>query len=99
MIASLTGRLAFKAPTHLVLDVQGVGHDRGLVDRLRGPPTSGPALVRDDVPRDLEEPHPERGRALAVRRPGALLEPAEIGQGGEERAIHGEAFRVRIRGA
>jgi len=27
MIASLTGRLAFKAPTHLTLDVQGVGYD------------------------------------------------------------------------
>jgi holliday junction DNA helicase RuvA len=27
MIASLTGRLAFKAPTHLVLDVQGVGYE------------------------------------------------------------------------
>ena len=27
MIASLTGRLAFKAPTHLALDVQGVGYE------------------------------------------------------------------------
>ena len=27
MIASLTGRLAFKAPTHLVLHVQGVGYE------------------------------------------------------------------------
>jgi Holliday junction DNA helicase RuvA len=27
MIASLTGRLAFKAPTHLVLDVNGVGYE------------------------------------------------------------------------
>ncbi|NWF73689.1 MAG: Holliday junction branch migration protein RuvA [Nitrospirae bacterium] len=27
MIASLTGRLALKAPTHLVLDVQGVGYE------------------------------------------------------------------------
>jgi len=27
MIASLTGRLAFKAPTHLVLDVHGVGYE------------------------------------------------------------------------
>jgi Holliday junction DNA helicase RuvA len=27
MIALLTGRLAFKAPTHLVLDVQGVGYE------------------------------------------------------------------------
>ena len=27
MIAFLTGRLAFKAPTHLTLDVQGVGYD------------------------------------------------------------------------
>ena len=27
MIASLTGRLAFKAPTHLILDVQGVGYE------------------------------------------------------------------------
>jgi Holliday junction DNA helicase RuvA len=27
MIAFLTGRLAFKAPTHLTLDVQGVGYE------------------------------------------------------------------------
>lgn len=27
MIASLTGRLAFKAPTHVTLDVQGVGYE------------------------------------------------------------------------
>ena len=27
MIASLTGRLAFKAPTYLILDVQGVGYE------------------------------------------------------------------------
>ena len=27
MIALLTGRLAFKAPTHLALDVQGVGYE------------------------------------------------------------------------
>lgn len=27
MIASLTGRLAFKAPTHLALDVHGVGYE------------------------------------------------------------------------
>jgi Holliday junction DNA helicase RuvA len=27
MIAHLTGRLAFKAPTHLALDVQGVGYE------------------------------------------------------------------------
>lgn len=27
MIASLTGRLAFKAPTHLILDVHGVGYE------------------------------------------------------------------------
>ena len=27
MIASLTGRLAFKAPTHLMLDVHGVGYE------------------------------------------------------------------------
>lgn len=27
MIAFLTGRLAFKSPTHLTLDVQGVGYD------------------------------------------------------------------------
>ena len=27
MIASLTGRLAFKAPTYLVLDVHGVGYE------------------------------------------------------------------------
>jgi len=27
MIASLTGRLAFKAPSHLALDVQGVGYE------------------------------------------------------------------------
>ncbi len=27
MIAFLTGRLAFKAPTHLILDVQGVGYE------------------------------------------------------------------------
>ena len=27
MIASLTGQLAFKAPTHLVLDVHGVGYE------------------------------------------------------------------------
>lgn len=27
MIASLTGRLAFKTPTHLALDVQGVGYE------------------------------------------------------------------------
>ncbi|MDH4188079.1 MAG: Holliday junction branch migration protein RuvA [Nitrospira sp.] len=27
MIASLTGRLAFKSPTYLVLDVQGVGYE------------------------------------------------------------------------
>jgi len=26
MIAALTGRLAFKAPTHIVMDVQGVGY-------------------------------------------------------------------------
>ena len=26
MIAALTGRLAFKAPTHIVIDVQGVGY-------------------------------------------------------------------------
>ncbi|MGH9427958.1 MAG: Holliday junction branch migration protein RuvA, partial [Terriglobia bacterium] len=27
MIALLTGKLAFKAPTHLTLDVQGVGYE------------------------------------------------------------------------
>jgi Holliday junction DNA helicase RuvA len=27
MIAFLTGRLAFKTPTHLTLDVQGVGYE------------------------------------------------------------------------
>jgi Holliday junction DNA helicase RuvA len=27
MIASLTGRLAFKAPTHVILDVHGVGYE------------------------------------------------------------------------
>ena len=27
MIASLTGRLAFKAPTHLILDIHGVGYE------------------------------------------------------------------------
>jgi Holliday junction DNA helicase RuvA len=27
MIAALTGRLAFKAPTHITLDVQGVGYE------------------------------------------------------------------------
>ena len=27
MIASLTGRLAFKAPTYLILDVHGVGYE------------------------------------------------------------------------
>ena len=27
MIAALTGRLAFKAPSHITLDVQGVGYE------------------------------------------------------------------------
>jgi Holliday junction DNA helicase RuvA len=30
MIASLTGRLAFKAPTHLILDVHGVGYEASI---------------------------------------------------------------------
>ena len=53
------------------------------------------ATLGDGVPGDLEEPDPERGRAIAVGRPRALLEPAEVRQGGEERPL-GDVLRLVV---
>jgi hypothetical protein len=44
----------------------------------------GAALVGDRVSGDLEQPDAERRRSVAVGRPGPLLEPAEVGERGEE---------------
>ena len=49
----------------------------------------------DRVPRDLEQPDAERGGALPVRRAGTLLEPADAGQGREERPL-GDVLRVVV---
>ena len=62
---------------------------RPRLERRLGPAPAGAAALGDDVAGDLEEPDAERGRALAVGRPGALLEPGEVRQGGEERALGG----------
>ena len=60
------------------------GIHRGLERGLR--PTSACASAfGNHVPSDLEQPHPERGGALAVVRPGAFVESVEVGQGGQER--------------
>ena len=54
------------------------------------------ALVGDDVAGDLEQPDAERRGALAVGRPGPLLEPVEVGEGGEERPLRGVLGLVMV---
>src|SRR5260221_2070949 len=43
-----------------LLDVEGIGHDRRLVDRIGRAPARRSALVPDDVSTQPELPHPER---------------------------------------
>ena len=57
-----------------------------------GPPGGGGARRRrfgDDVAGDLEEPDAEGGRALAVGRAGALLEPRQVRQRRQEDPLGG----------
>ena len=54
------------------------------------------AALGDGVARDLEEPDAEGRGALAVGRAGPLLEPAEVGQGGEERPLGGVLRLVMV---
>ena len=51
-------------------------------------PTGGRQLDRE-VASDPEEPDTERGRTISVRGTCPLLEPMEVGKGGEERALGG----------
>ncbi len=67
---------------------RGGDRRRGLQRRLRAAAAEASPLG-DHVAGDLEEPDPEGRRALAVGRPGALLEPGEVRQRGEERPLGG----------
>ena len=50
----------------------------------------------DGVPGDLEQPDAEGRGAFAVGRPGALLEPGQAGEGGEERPLGGVLGLVMV---
>ena len=65
-------------------DVDRVRDVGGRVDWRGRPAAPGPAVVRDDVAGDPEEPDTERRRSFAVGRPGALLEAVEVRECGEE---------------
>ena len=71
------------------LDVERIGNDRGGVERGRRMAAARAPVVRDDVAGDAEQPDAERRGALAVGRPGPLLESAEVGQREEERPLGG----------
>ncbi len=78
------------------LDVEGVGDERSRLDRgLRVAAATAP-LVSDDVAGDSEEPDAERGRAIAVGGTCPLLEPIEVGKGGEECPLGGVLGLVMI---
>ncbi len=58
-----------------------------------GPAAQAAATLGHGVARDLEEPDAERRRAFAIGRARPLLEPPEVRQGGQERALGG-VFRL-----
>ena len=88
------GRLSAADCVGLEVGRRGDG-DRGIERRLRAAADPA-ATLGDRIPGDLEEPDPERGRAIAVVGPGALLEPAEIGQRREERPFRGVLCLVMV---
>ena len=74
----------------------GVGDVGGRLDGRDGAAALRPALVRDDVAGDPEEPDAERRRAVAVGGAGALLEAVEVREGGEERPLRGVLGLVMV---
>ena len=77
-------------------DVDRAGHRAGRLERRFRAATQGAASLGDGVARDLEEPDPEGRGALAIGRACALLEPPEVRQGGEERALGGVLRLVMV---
>ena len=67
----------------------GRGDERGGLERRLRPAPAGAAHVGDDVPGDLEQPDPERRGALAVGRPGPLLEAGQRAEREQERPLGG----------
>src|SRR6185436_911346 len=57
------------------------------IERLLGSPEAGTLTVGDDVARNAEEPDAERRGAVAVLGPRSLLEPVEVREGRDERAL------------
>ena len=53
-------------------------------------------LVGDDVAGDPEKPDTECGRTISVAGTCSLLEPMEVGKGGEERALGGVLGLVMV---
>ncbi len=88
------GRLV--AGRRAALDVERVGDERRGLDRGLWMATTATPLVGDDVSGDPEEPDAERRRPVAVGRPGTLLEPVEVRQGGKERSLGGVLGFVMI---
>ena len=84
------------APCRVAFDVDRGGDRAGRFERRLGPAAQAAATLGDGVARDLEEPDAERRRALAVGRARPLLEPAEVRQGGQERALGGVLRLVMI---
>ena len=79
---------SWRSPTSR-LDVDRSGDAGSRLDRRdRVAPAAAPD-VRDDVAGDLEEPDPERRGAVAVDRPGALLEAVQGAEGEHERPLGG----------
>ena len=78
------------------LDVEWVGHERGGLDRRLWVTAAATPLVGHDVASDPEEPDTERGRTISVPGTCSLLEPLEVGKGGEERPLGGVLGLVMV---
>jgi len=78
------------------LDVERVGDERCGLDRRLWVTTAAATLVGDDVAGDPEKPDTERGRTISVAGTCSLLEPMEVGKGGEERPLGGVLGLVMV---
>jgi hypothetical protein len=71
----------------IALDVDRVSDVGSSLDGRGRAATARPAVVRDDVASDPEEPDAERRSTFAVGRSGPLLESVEVRECSEERAL------------
>ena len=85
------------APRRVALRGRPARGDRaGRLERCLRAAAPPAAALGDRVAGDLEEPDAERRGTLAVGRAGTLLEPGEVRQGGEERALRGVLRLVMV---